>query len=432
MCGIAGYVKLDGGPGAVSIIRRMTDAIAHRGPDGEGFWVDGPVALGHRRLAIIDLSDGGRQPMQTEDGRWTITYNGELYNYAELKALLRSLGVRFHSASDTEVLLQAVAYWGLEALEKFNGMFAFALWDAHKRELHLARDRFGVKPLYWMQHDSTILFGSEVKAILAYPEVHAGLDLSGLREYLTFQNFYSERTLFAGVSLLPPAACVTIQVATARIAPPVRYHQIAFRESLGTSSAADLEQELDHLFRQAVGRQLIADVEVGSYLSGGIDSAAITAIAATQVDNLRTFTCGFDLSSASGLELYYDERREAEMVSARCHTEHYEMVLKAGDMERVIPKLVWHLEEQRVGQCYPNFYISRLASKFNKVVLAGTGGDEIFGGYVWRYHSAFGATPAELQCNAFRTWQRLFPPEVREHALAPVTRTGTESEAYDI
>jgi asparagine synthase (glutamine-hydrolysing) len=421
VCGIAGYVQLDGAPASAAIARRMADAVAHRGPDGEGFWVDGPVALGHRRLAIIDLSDGGSQPMQTEDGRWTLTYNGELYNYAELKAELHALGVRFSSSSDTEVALKAVAKWGLEAaVKKFNGMFAFALWDAKKRELHLVRDRFGVKPIYWMRQGMTVLFGSEIKAILAHPDIEARLDLAGLREYLAFQNFYSDRTMFVGARLLPAASTLTIRVGQDQAGEPKRYYEFCFEEPSKRRATTELRHELDQLFRQAVKRQLVADVELGAYLSGGIDSGAITAVAAGELPHMRTFTCGFDLSSASGLELYFDERRDAEMMSAGCHTEHYEMVLKAGDMERVIPKLVWHLEEPRVGQCYPNFYISGLASKFNKVVLAGTGGDEIFGGYTWRYLSAYGETASELEGNLFQTWQRLFPSELADRITAPM------------
>ncbi|PZO75751.1 MAG: asparagine synthase (glutamine-hydrolyzing) [Mesorhizobium amorphae] len=424
MCGIAGYLDLDGAPAATPVVRRMTDAVAHRGPDGEGIWIGGPVGLGHRRLAVIDLSDGGRQPMQTEDGRWTIVYNGELYNYAELKTELSALGIRFRSSSDTEVVLKALAYWGLDALRRFNGMFAFALWDAVEHRLHLARDRFGIKPLYWALAGRTLLFGSEIKALLAHPRMEAALDLGALREYLTFQNFLSERTLFKGVSLLAPGTVVSWRMGETVSPTPRRYHSLAFSEPDTERSEDDLAAELDHLFRQAVSRQLVADVELGAYLSGGIDSGAIAAVASSAIPHLRTFTCGFDLSSASGVELVFDERRDAEMMAARFGTEHYEMVLKAGDMERIIPKLVWHLEEPRVGQCYPNFYIAGLASKFNKVVLAGTGGDEIFGGYAWRYLSAYGATPDALEANAFRTWQRLIPPDLAPAALAPLRGAG--------
>lgn len=433
MCGIAGYLTLDREPAAVALVRRMTDAIAHRGPDGDGFWVEGPVAFGHRRLAIIDLSDGGRQPMQTPDGRFTITYNGEIYNYAELKAQLRALGHSFRSTSDTEVLLHAIAQWGLAgALPRLNGMFAFALWDSQTRELTLARDRFGVKSLYWKTTGKTLLFGSEVKAILAHPTARTALDVDALSEYLVFQNFHTDRTLFAGVRMLPPGSFMTIRAGDGRVGQPQRYYRMRFQEPAMAPSEAEAVAQIEYLFKQAVSRQLVADVELGAYLSGGIDSGAITAIAAGELGHLRTFTCGFDLSSASGLEVYFDERRDAEMMSARLHTEHYEMVLKAGDMERIIPKLVWHLEEPRVGQCYPNFYIAGLASKFNKVVLGGTGGDELFGGYPWRYLAAFGADSDAVMENTFANWQRLFPHAGRATYFAPMLSELTGPDAREI
>lgn len=421
MCGIAGYLTLNREPAAISLVRRMTDAIAHRGPDGDGFWVEGPVAFGHRRLAIIDLSDGGRQPMQTPDGRFTITFNGEIYNYAELKAQLRALGHMFHSTSDTEVLLHSIAQWGIEgALPRLNGMFAFGLWDSQRRELTLARDRFGVKPLYWHSTGKAVLFASEIKAILAHPSVCTSIDVDALSEYLIFQNFHTDRTLFAGMRMLPAGSFVTIRSSDGRLPEPYRYYKMRFSEPDQVPEPAEAVAQLEYLFKQAVSRQLVADVELGAYLSGGIDSGAITGVAATELSHLRTFTCGFDLSSASGLEVYFDERHDAEMMSARWHTEHYEMVLKAGDMERIIPKLVWHLEEPRVGQCYPNFYIAGLASKFNRVVLGGTGGDELFGGYPWRYLSAFGDDSDALMENTFATWQRLFPHSARDTYFAPM------------
>src|SRR5262245_4349534 len=188
MCGVAGVLHLDGSPASPVSLRRMTDAVAHRGPDGEGHYADGPVGLGHRRLAIIDLSPGGRQPMATEDGRFVLTYNGEVYNFRELRIELEALGHRFRPRSDSQAVLRALVEWGRAALRRFNGMFAFALWDRREQTLLLARDRFGIKPLYWARRGSTILFGSEIKAILAHPGMSARLDPEGLVEYLSFQN----------------------------------------------------------------------------------------------------------------------------------------------------------------------------------------------------------------------------------------------------
>ena len=418
MCGIAGTFDIRGAPASAAIIKRMTDAIAHRGPDGEGVWVEAAVGLGHRRLAIIDLSEAGRQPMATADGRFVISYNGELYNFQELRAELQALGHRFRSRSDTEVMLAAFAEWGLDALPRFNGMFALALYDRKERRLTLARDRFGVKPLYWAQRGSRLLFGSEVKAVLAAPDVRAEMDREALVEYLTFQNFFTDRTLFAGVRLLPPASSLTVEPGKDPVI--ATYWDFDFNEAAG-GSAEELADECDQLFRQAVSRQLVSDVPVGAYLSGGVDSGAITAVAAPQLPGMRTFTVGFDMNSASGLEFGFDERAKSEYMSYLFGTEHYQMVLKAGDMERAMSLLVYHLEEPRVGQSYPNFYAAKLASKFEKVVLAGTGGDEIFGGYPWRYYRAVVNDDFEHYVDKYYGfWQRLIPNSHLQRVLAPV------------
>src|SRR5512146_3013748 len=203
MCGIAGILHLDGAPASPVILKRMTEAIAHRGPDGEGQYVEGPVGLGHRRLAIIDLSPAGHQPMVTRDGRYVLTYNGEIYNFQELRTELESLRYLFRSRTDSEVLLYAFAEWGLKALERFNGMFAFALWEKKEKTLTLARDRYGIKPLYYAFDGNTLLFGSEIKAILAHPLYRTELDWEALLEYFTFQNFFTERTLFKSIMLMP-------------------------------------------------------------------------------------------------------------------------------------------------------------------------------------------------------------------------------------
>jgi len=388
MCGIAGIFNLNGKPVSVVALRTMTDAIAHRGPDGEGFYTDSFIGFGHRRLAIIDLSPTGHQPMITRDGQYAITYNGEVYNFQELRLELEALGYQFHSRTDSEVVLYAYAEWGEKALDKFNGMFAFAIWDRQRQELFLARDRYGIKPLYYTLQGSTFLFGSEIKAMLAHPSCRTELDLEGLLEYFTFQNFFTDRTLHKHVKLLPAGCYMRIQLGDTTQARPQQYWDYEFREIENHQDEREYIEELDRLFLQAVNRQLISDVDVGSYLSGGMDSGSITAIAAKQLPYIKTFTCGFDLHSASGIELGFDERDKAELMSYLFRTEHYEMVLKAGDMERVMPSLAWHMEEPRVGQSYPNYYAAQLASKFVKVVLSGAGGDELFGGYPWRYYRA--------------------------------------------
>ncbi len=398
----------------------MTDAIAHRGPDGEGHYIDGPLALGHRRLAIIDLSEAGHQPMATEDGRFVIAYNGEVYNFNELRIELEASGHRFHSRTDSEVVLKAMAHWGEGALTRFNGMFAFALWDKQRKELFLARDRYGIKPLYYAQVGRKFLFGSEVKAILADPAYRTEMDHEGLLEYLTFQNFFTDRTLFKDVRLLPQGSFVKISLAKTEIT-PVKYWDYCFEEPENPADEQEYVEELDRLFCQAVNRQLVSDVDIGAYLSGGMDSGSVTAIAARQLPYIKSFTCGFDLNSASGVELGYDERATAEYMSYVFKTEHYEMVLKAGDMERVMPRLAWHMEEPRVGQSYPNFYAAQLASKFVKVVLSGAGGDELFAGYPWRYYRAVVNDDFEHYIDKYYDfWQRLIPNSDIKRVFKPI------------
>lgn len=422
MCGIAGLVHTDGAPVTVQVLRQMTDAIAHRGPDGEGQWAEGNVGLGHRRLSIIDLSDAAAQPMIGVDHRYVLSYNGELYNFRELRAELQREGCWFHSQSDTEVVLNALARWGARAIERFNGMFALAFWDRKERRLLLARDRYGIKPLYLLQEARRFAFASEQKGILALSDVERRLDMPGLLEYFTFQNFFTDRTLLEGIRMFPAGHHGVFDLGAQRPELKLtRYWDFRFREPDGPVDVREHAEELDRLFKQAVNRQLVADVELGSYLSGGMDSGAITAIASRSYPNLKSFTCGFDLSSASGIELSFDERARAEAMSARFKTEHYEMVLKAGDMERALPKLAWHLEEPRVGQSYPNFYAAKLASKFVKVVMSGAGGDELFGGYPWRYYRAATANNFEQYIDQYYGfWQRLVDNRHLRQLFAPV------------
>jgi len=407
MCGIAGFVNLHGDPVSPVILKRMTDAIAHRGPDGEGRWIEGNVGVGHRRLAILDLSPAGHQPMVTADQRYVLSYNGEIYNFRELRADLEAEGIWFRSQTDSEVVLYALAQWGTDALLKFNGMFALALWDRKEKTLLLARDRYGIKPLYYAKQKNIFWFASEQKAITAHPDFHGSLNKPALLEYFTFQNIFTDQTLLQDIKILPAGhfAVLTVQPQSFNLR---QYWDYRFREPDGPSDKREYLEELDRLFVQAVNRQLVSDVELGSYLSGGMDSGSITAAAARSIPNLKTFTVGFDLSSASGMELAFDERSQAEAMSARFGTEHYEMVLKAGDMERCLPVVARHLEEPRVGQSYPNYYAAKLAGKFVKVVLAGSGGDELFGGYPWRYYRAAGAQNFEQYINHYyRYWQRL-------------------------
>ena len=431
MCGIAGYLNLDGKPASIIELKAMVDSIAHRGPDGEGHFIDGEFAIGHRRLSIVDLSSLGNQPMQSKDRNFVLSYNGELYNYKSIKVELQARGYEFFSESDTEVVLNALAEWGREALKKFDGMFSLAFWNRKEKVLLLARDRFGVKPLYIFQSENNLIFASEVKAIKQILDNQIELNKSALIEYMTFQNYFSNQTLFANITTLPNGSW--LQISKDGGCESDSYWDFNFFDENFSLSEADAENELENLFSAAVNRQLIGDVLFSSYLSGGVDSGSITAVASSQIQNLRTFTVGFDLNSASGLELGFDERKNAELMSYIFKTEHYEMVLKAGDMEKCMKNLIWHMEEPRVGQSYPNYYAANLASKFGKVVLSGTGGDEIFGGYPWRYEKI-------LDCKNFDDfidryylyWQRLLPRNTKEKLFAPINETLEKTSTRDI
>lgn len=433
MCGLAGILHLDGDPVGGELIRRMADALAHRGPDGEGTLVDGPVGLGHRRLSIIDLTDAGRQPMTGEDGQVAVIHNGEIYNFQQLRLELQGCGHRFHSRTDTEVIVHAYEEWGDACVERFNGMFAFAVWDRRRRRLLLARDRYGVKPLYWWCDGRTLLFASEIKALLEHPKVHRDVCVGALNEYFTFQNVFTDRTLFKGVRLLPPGTRMVVEPGSGKTPHPERYWDYVFSDDGSRADQEELEERVATTFRQAVARQLVSDVPVGGYLSGGIDSSSLVSIAAGHVPRLSTFTAGFDMSSASGLEISFDEREEAEALANLLKTEHYEVVLHAGDMEWVLPELVWHLEDLRVGQCYPNYYVARLASKFVKVVLSGAGGDELFGGYPWRYfHGDAGGGREAFLGGYYAFWQRLVPDEDKTRLFSPDTlRALGDESAFD-
>ena len=421
MCGIAGILNLNGEPVSPVTLRRMTDALAHRGPDGEGFYSDRFVGLGHRRLAIIDPSPAGHQPMVSRDQQVVLTYNGEIYNFQELRAELESLGHQFRSRTDSEVVLNAWHEWGVACVPRFNGMFAFAIWDKREQSLFLVRDRYGIKPLYYANWGSAFVFGSEQKALLKHPDARRVLDKRALLEYFTFQNIFTDRTLLEGVRLLPAASIARVCLESSVSLRVTRYWDYRFREPEGAVDVLEYREELDRLLRQAVSRQLVTDVEIGSYLSGGMDSGTLTALAARELPCIKTFTCGFDVSSASGLELAFDEREKAEAMSARFKTEHYEMVLKAGDMERCLPRLAWHLEEPRVGQSYPNYYVAQLASKFVKVVLSGAGGDELFGGYPWRYYRATACNDFEHYIDQYYGfWQRLIPNAAIVKVFSPI------------
>ncbi|UYP00914.1 asparagine synthase (glutamine-hydrolyzing) [Oceanotoga sp. DSM 15011] len=420
MCGIAGVLSFRKEPISTLSIKKMIDSIKHRGPDAEGIYVEDFFGVGHRRLSILDLTNAAHQPMISKDKNYVLSYNGEIYNFQELRLELESLGYVFRSNSDTEVVLNSYIEWKEECLNKFNGMFAFSVWNKKEKRLFLARDRYGIKPLYYYNDNKKFIFASEQKAILTQ-KINRDIDLETVCEYFTFQNIFTNKTMFKNIKILEPGHYLYVDLNKFETN-ITQYWDFYFYDEKSDRSEEDYLEELDFLFKRAVKRQLISDVEIGSYLSGGIDSGSITSIASIEYPYLKTFTCGFDLSSASGLELYFDEREKAEYMSYLFKTEHYEMVLKSDDMERILPKLSFYLEEPRVGQSYPNYYISQLASKFVKVVLSGTGGDELFGGYPWRYFKV------SKDLNSFEKyidkyylyWQRLIPNRIIKEVFSPI------------
>ena len=419
MCGILGTYNLNQEPVFRGEFKNMLDKIAHRGPDGEGMFIRDHIALGHRRLAILDLSERGAQPMTSKDGEWTITFNGCIYNYLELKQELAAKGHYFVSTTDTEVILEGLAEYGVSFFERLNGMFAVGAYRKSEDAVYLSRDRYGVKPLYYWFNGNSFVFASEIKAIIAHPKYKKGINRHALNEYFTFQNLFTFQTLFKGVIMLPPANTVRVD----RNSKSIKHYSwwdYDFSQPDEKMSFMDAKEETERLFKQAVARQMVADVPVGSYLSGGMDSGSITAIASQHVPRLTTFTCGFDMSSVTGVEANYDERRDAEMMANAFKTEHYEQVINAGDLSWSLPKVVHHLEDLRVGMSYPNYYIARLASKFVKVCLQGTGGDELYGGYPWRYyHVHQSLNQKDFFDNYYRFWQRLVPDEEKKQLFQP-------------
>ncbi|HAH50378.1 MAG TPA: asparagine synthase (glutamine-hydrolyzing) [Balneola sp.] len=414
MCGIAGVFNLDGRNFSMTSLVGMANEIAHRGPDDEGFYLDDNIGLAHKRLSILDTTTKGRQPMTSKDGEWVIVFNGCIYNFLSIKEELKSKGYYFNSNSDTEVIAEGLCEYGPKIFERFNGMFAIGAWNTKERKLYLSRDRFGVKPLYYWFNGKSLVFASEIKAIIKHPDFNVEVDLDALNEYFTFQNLFTYKTLFKGVEMLPQANTVSID-STSTFVKHHSWWDYDFSKPDYNISFEDARAETNRLFEQAVQRQMIADVPVGTYLSGGMDSGSITAVASRHVNRLTTFTCGFDMSEATGREANFDERRDAEIMANYFKTEHYEQVMNAGDIKWSLPRLVYHLEDLRVGMSYPNYYISRLASKFVKVCLQGTGGDELFGGYPWRYYKVFDSLSQKDFFNQYYGfWQRMVPDDDKD------------------
>jgi asparagine synthase (glutamine-hydrolysing) len=377
MCGVCGIV----GSSDRSVIERMTASLAHRGPDGDGVEIfpEADVALGHRRLSVIDLSPRGRQPMSNEDGSVWVSFNGEIYNYRELKQALDPSRHRFVSESDTEVIPHLYEERGVEAFKSLNGMFAFALYDAARERLFLVRDHLGVKPLYYAEANGRLIFGSEIKAILASGAYSPDIDWQSASDFFSFLYTPAPRTIFRGVFQLPPAHWLEYDLRNRRIARIERYWDVAEWGKKKTGGD-EIEQgaELRSLMADAVRKQMISDVPLGAFLSGGIDSNLIVGLMAEASSKpVKTFTVLFNDAELK----YYDEREEARRIAERFSTEHHELPI---DLDR--PEEMLELVE-RFDQPFGNttFYLTWMLSRLTRqsvtVALSGAGGDELFGGY---------------------------------------------------
>jgi len=383
MCGIAGILD-SSDPERCAPVQRMVSFIRYRGPDDSGVWCDQAVglALGHARLSILDLSPDGHQPMVSASGRYVISYNGEVYNFAELRTELGQAGAKFRGHSDTEVILAAFEEWGIEkAVQRFVGMFAFALWDRAERQLTLVRDRLGEKPLYYGWQGETFLFGSELKALCAHPSWRGDINRGVLASYMRYGYVPLPHSIYLGICKLLPGTWLKISAddPPGRMPVPITYwsaREVGMQEPLTDLSDAAATHALDSLLRQSVGRQMISDVPLGAFLSGGIDSSTIVALMQCQSSRpVRTFSIGFSESD-------YDEALHAKVVAAHLGTDHTELYLSAEEALGVIPRLP-EIYDEPFGDSsqIPTHLVAVLARKHVTVALSGDGGDELFGGY---------------------------------------------------
>ncbi len=404
MCGITGILECGASRSTAArleaTVLRMANGLRHRGPDGAGAWVDASIGigLGHRRLAIIDLSERSHQPMGSQCGRYVVSFNGEIYNFRVLRAELESCGHRFFGASDCEVLLSAFTQWGVEAaLQRFNGMFAFAVWDRQLRRLHLVRDRFGEKPLYYGLVNGVFLFGSELKALRLHPEFKGKVDRKSLRLFLRYGYVPTPHSIYDGVYKLSPSTILTVDSSRSlnlqvrQYWCPRQVAQIAARKSF-TGSLSDAAEAAGCLLSDSVRLRTVADVPVGAFLSGGIDSSLIVALMqAGSGDRVKTFTVGFG-------QRYFDESKQARRVAEILGTDHVEQQVSAEQALAAVLQLS-HLYDEPFADSsqIPTYLVSTLARESVTVSLSGDGGDEIFGGY--DHYRSIAAT--------WRSWQHL-------------------------
>lgn len=410
MCGIVGVMYADRSrPVAAETILPMRDVVTYRGPDDAGIYLDGAVGLGHRRLSIIDLG-GGHQPMSDSTGTLWIAFNGEIYNYRQLRDELVTRGHRFRTQSDTEVILQLYAEHGQRCVEFMNGMFAFAVWDSAKRTLFLARDRMGVKPLYYIDTPAAFVFGSEIKSLFASGLASAEWRHESLAEYMLFRQVAGDETMFRGVRSLPPGCTMTVREGRSTVTRFWSPRPAAERPAISRGEALET---LGALLEDAVRLRLISDVPVGTFCSGGVDSSLVTALAAKLKGGpVNTFSVGFD-------EPDFDESAQALQVSRHCGTIHHQLKVGNDEFSDLLPRMVWHNDEPLdFANSIQIYALSRLSKQSVTVVLTGEGSDELFGGYP-RYRIPQLATYARLVPGPVR---RLAASITADHRLAKLDR----------
>jgi asparagine synthase (glutamine-hydrolysing) len=414
MCGIAGFYAYKGGraPEAPTL-DRMLDVIWHRGPDDSGSHIQGPVGIGTRRLSIIDL-EGGHQPMANEDGSVVVVQNGEIYNYRELLGMLRSRGHTVTTASDTETIVHLYEDHGDDFVHQLRGMFGLAVWDARRQRLVLARDRLGIKPLYYTDIGGELVFGSEIKSIIQHPGVEVRPNLTALGQFLALKYVPSPATMFEGIHALPPGHLLACDRDGIKVE---RYWDLSFRRDAGPSSEEEAAERLEELLVDAVRSHLVSDVPFGAFLSGGIDSSTVVALMSQMLDSpVRTFAVGFEGDGQFVSELPY-----ARLVAERWGTDHHEVLIGANDFIDRLEKVVWHLDQPIADEAsLPNYMVSELAARHVKMILSGEGGDELFAGYARysfeRLSPILTAVPRPVRRLAVATVDRL--PRMRRAKIA--------------
>jgi len=422
MCGIAGFVNTAPATGAEAILRRMLDRIRHRGPDDSGIYCDPHAMLGHRRLSIVDVA-GGHQPMSNETGSVWITYNGEVFNHADLRPALVDAGHRYVTRCDTETILHAYEEYGPDCVSHFRGMFAFAIWDSSKRKLFCARDRLGIKPFYYYRDGKVFAFASEIKALLAHPAISTEFDESVLSEYLGFGYISDERTFFRGIRKLMPGHHLQLDLDDATPRPAINaYWEVPGpgenRNQVACRSEQDWIRETRRRLEETVRMRLMSDVPLGMFLSGGIDSGAIAALIKRNADGpVKTFSVGYREAQFSELSL-------AQETARAIGTDHHEVVIGMDDFFDALPQLVWHEDEPIAWPSSVSLYfVSKLAAEQVKVVLTGEGSDELFGGYEryrWNLLNRKYAPMYRIFPEALRSWIR--NQVATTNLLSPSTR----------